>query len=185
MFTPPKKKPEDDPVLDRMIKDMARHETTRLNSREISIQNQEDNARQSLINMEQLGPMEILAFEEELVEIAEQRKQLKAERKDVARMRTQKSMALLYQGEDAISKIRAILGTTSPNEAKPGTVRSDFGLSLMRNAAHASDNPEDAARERAIVALTGDERDCEFKEIIDAYLADEPLPIPIPGGDDR
>ena len=98
IFNAPKKKPEDDPVLDRMIKDMARHETKSLNAKEIGIQNQEDNARQGIIDMgnaRRLGPMEILAYEEELHEIAESRKALKAERKAVARMRTQKSRALM------------------------------------------------------------------------------------------
>ena len=57
-------------------------------------------------------------------------------------------LALLYRGEDAIEKIRRWQGATNPEKADPGTVRSDFGRDLMRNAAHASDSPESALRER-------------------------------------
>jgi nucleoside diphosphate kinase len=64
-----------------------------------------------------------------------------------------KCMAMLYEGPDAIAKIRTVLGSTDPSKAEPGTVRSDFGRDLMRNGAHASDSPESALRERAIVGL--------------------------------
>ncbi|MCD6303984.1 MAG: nucleoside-diphosphate kinase, partial [Planctomycetes bacterium] len=60
---------------------------------------------------------------------------------------------LLYEGPDAIRKIRTVLGSTDPSKAEPGTVRSDFGRDLMRNGAHASDSPENALRERRIVGL--------------------------------
>jgi len=81
-------------------------------------------------------------------------------------------LALLYQGVDAISKIRERLGSTDPGKAAPGTIRSDFGRDLMRNGAHASDSPESALRERAIVGLTADTDDCEMSDIIKAFLAE-------------
>ncbi len=78
-----------------------------------------------------------------------------------------KCLALLYEGPDAIEKIRAMLGSTDPNKAEPGTVRSDFGRDLMRNGAHASDSPENALRERKIVGLLESERDtCDMVEIV-------------------
>ena len=81
-------------------------------------------------------------------------------------------LALLYEGPDAIEKIRTVLGSTDPSKAEPGTVRSDFGRDLMRNGAHASDSPENALRERSIVDLAETETDtCDVKEMIDAYLA--------------
>jgi len=81
-------------------------------------------------------------------------------------------LALLYEGPDAIEKIRTVLGSTDPSKAEPGTVRSDFGRDLMRNGAHASDSPENALRERNIVGLAETETDtCDVKEMIDAYLA--------------
>jgi len=81
-------------------------------------------------------------------------------------------LALLYQGIDAIGKIRLTLGATNPEQASPGTVRSVYANDLMRNAAHASDSPESALREREIIDLLEAERTCDIKEIIDAYLAE-------------
>ena len=81
-------------------------------------------------------------------------------------------LAMLYEGVGAIGKIRSVLGSTDPSKAEPGTVRSDFGLDLMRNGAHASDSPENALRERQIVGLTETETDtCDIAETINAYLA--------------
>jgi nucleoside diphosphate kinase len=82
-----------------------------------------------------------------------------------------RSLALLYRGEDAIAKIRYWLGATNPQQAESGTVRSDFGRDLMQNAAHASDSPENAARERRIVGLWQTEPEPEFKRVLDAHLA--------------
>jgi len=84
-----------------------------------------------------------------------------------------KCLALLYEGPDAVSKIRTVLGSTDPMKAEPGTVRSDFGRDLMRNGAHASDSPENAMRERRIVGLAETDKDaCDVAQIIRAYLAE-------------
>ena len=85
---------------------------------------------------------------------------------------TETCLALLYQGADAIQKIRVTLGATNPDQASPGTVRSVYANDLMRNAAHASDAPENALREREIVDLLEAERCCDIQEMIDAYLAE-------------
>ena len=83
-----------------------------------------------------------------------------------------KCLALLYEGPDAIERIRTVLGSTDPTKAEPGTVRSDFGRDLMRNGAHASDSPENALRERKIIGLTGDEAGpSDVERIIGEYLA--------------
>ncbi len=89
-----------------------------------------------------------------------------------ARAAKAKCLALLYEGPDAIEKVRAVLGSTDPTKAQPATVRSDFGKDLMRNGAHASDSPENAIRERKIVGLCESEKDtCDVAEIIKDYLA--------------
>jgi len=83
-----------------------------------------------------------------------------------------KCLAMLYEGPDAIDKIRTVLGSTDPNKAEPGTVRSDFGRDLMRNGAHASDSEASALRERRIVGLDKTENGpCDVQQIIEAYLA--------------
>ena len=51
----------------------------------------------------------------------------------------------------AVEKIRGILGPTDPSKAQPGSVRREFGRDVMVNAAHASDSPENAARELKII----------------------------------
>jgi len=81
-------------------------------------------------------------------------------------------LALLYEGPDAIEKVRAVLGSTDPSKAEPGTVRSDFGRDLMRNGAHASDSPENALRERKIIDMMETETGtCDVAEVVGEYLA--------------
>jgi len=64
---------------------------------------------------------------------------------------TEKCIALMYEGIHAVSKIRDVLGPTDPSKAPPGSIRREFGSTIMVNAAHASDSPENAQREFAIV----------------------------------
>ena len=73
--------------------------------------------------------------------------------KDHAKPGTRKILALVFEGPDAITKIRTVLGPTDPAKATPGTIRKEFGTSIMVNAAHASDAPENAAREIGIVKV--------------------------------
>jgi len=74
--------------------------------------------------------------------------------KDQAKPGTRKILALVFEGPDAVTKIRTVLGPTDPAKAPPGTIRKEFGTSIMVNAAHASDSPENAQREFAIVRVT-------------------------------
>ncbi len=69
---------------------------------------------------------------------------------------TERCLTLVYRGVDAVAKIRSILGPTDPDKAEPGTVRRELGQNIMINAAHASDSPESAAREMAIVKVEED-----------------------------
>jgi nucleoside diphosphate kinase len=64
-----------------------------------------------------------------------------------------KCMILVYEGLNAISKIREVLGPTDPLKAPGGTVRREFGSNVMVNTAHASDSRESFERERAIVKI--------------------------------
>ena len=66
---------------------------------------------------------------------------------------TEKCIALVYQGEDAVQKIREVLGPTDPSKAPPGSIRKEFGQTIMINAAHASDSIENARREMKIVQV--------------------------------
>ncbi len=67
---------------------------------------------------------------------------------------TERCLALVYSGRNAVSIIRSILGPTDPTKAGHGTVRRELGQDIMVNAAHASDSPENAKREMGIVDFT-------------------------------
>ena len=67
----------------------------------------------------------------------------------------EKIVAVVYEGPDAVSKIRSVLGPTDPRKAPPGTIRRELGQDIMVNAAHASDSPENARREMKIIKLRG------------------------------
>ncbi len=73
--------------------------------------------------------------------------------------------ALALDGPDAIATVRRMVGKTMPNEAEPGTIRGDLGISGLRNLIHASDAPETAAAELALWfgadALVDYERDVD------------------------
>jgi nucleoside diphosphate kinase len=66
---------------------------------------------------------------------------------------TEKCIAIVYQGEDAVRKVREVLGPTDPAKAPPGSIRKEFGQTIMVNAAHASDSVENAKREMGIVRV--------------------------------
>jgi nucleoside diphosphate kinase len=78
---------------------------------------------------------------------------------------SEKCIALVYQGENAVGKIRDVLGPTDPAKAPPGSIRKEFGQTIMINAAHASDSVENARREMAIVRV--DENN--FKPLIENF----------------
>lgn len=64
-----------------------------------------------------------------------------------------KSMVLIYEGKNAVKKIRDVLGPTDPTKAPSGTIRKEFGHNIMVNTAHASDSVESAVREMRIVKI--------------------------------
>jgi len=78
---------------------------------------------------------------------------------------SEKSIAIVYQGEDAVRRIRDVLGPTDPAKAPPGSIRKEFGQTIMINAAHASDSAENAKREMAIIQT--DENN--FKPLIENF----------------
>lgn len=59
-------------------------------------------------------------------------------------------MAMVWAGPNAVAAIRQTMGATRPLDAAPGTVRHDFALEVGRNLTHASDTPENGAKEVAL-----------------------------------
>jgi nucleoside-diphosphate kinase len=60
-------------------------------------------------------------------------------------------VGLQLERADAVRVLRRLVGATDPADADPGTIRYMYGTDLQRNAVHASDSPESAEKELAIV----------------------------------
>src|SRR5207249_11802090 len=59
------------------------------------------------------------------------------------------ALALALERDDAVTHLRKVIGATDPAQAEAGTIRRLYAQSKERNAIHASDSPENAAREVA------------------------------------
>ncbi|MBM7552464.1 nucleoside-diphosphate kinase [Thalassobacillus pellis] len=55
--------------------------------------------------------------------------------------------AMVWEGENVIAGARQMMGKTNPQDALPGTIRGDFGVTVGKNIIHGSDSPESAERE--------------------------------------
>jgi nucleoside-diphosphate kinase len=60
-------------------------------------------------------------------------------------------VALHLERDDAIVKLRELVGATNPADAACGTIRDLFGTSLSENSIHASDSIENGLREIGII----------------------------------
>jgi nucleoside-diphosphate kinase len=58
-------------------------------------------------------------------------------------------LPMALERDDAVMRMRTVIGATDPAEAAPGTIRKLFAESKGRNAIHASDSTQNAAREIA------------------------------------
>ena len=56
-------------------------------------------------------------------------------------------VVMVLEGDDVISRNRALMGATDPKKAEKGTIRADFADSVERNIVHGSDAPETAETE--------------------------------------
>jgi len=56
-------------------------------------------------------------------------------------------VVMVVEGENAISRVRQIMGATNPKEAAPGTIRADFASDIEHNIVHGSDSANSAAYE--------------------------------------
>lgn len=60
-----------------------------------------------------------------------------------------KVVVKVIEGENVVEKYREIMGSTNPTDAKPGTIRAEFALSVGENSVHGSDSLENAKKEIA------------------------------------
>ncbi len=81
--------------------------------------------------------------------------------------------AVALEGPDAIATVRRLVGRTMPNEAEPGTIRGDLGISGLRNLIHASDASETAESELEL--WFGEAQLVDYARDVDRWIvAEEP-----------
>lgn len=56
-------------------------------------------------------------------------------------------VAIVLEGDGAVTAVRKMIGKTNSAEAEPGTIRGDFALTIGRNVIHGSDSVESGKRE--------------------------------------
>lgn len=104
-----------------------------------------------------LGPLYGEHRFENLVRFMSGRSERECPVAELDRPGTEPCLAVVYEGPEAVAKCRDVLGPTDPGQAPRGTIRREFGSSILVNAAHASDSVEAARREIAIVRPEDDD----------------------------
>jgi nucleoside-diphosphate kinase len=82
-------------------------------------------------------------------------------------------VAAVLEGPNAIAVVRAMVGSTRPHEANPGTIRGDYALVGLRNLVHASDAPATAEGE---IALWFPDGVVDYTRDIDRWLTEDKAP---------
>ena len=60
---------------------------------------------------------------------------------------------MVLKGENVIKKNRELMGATNPKDAKEGTIRQKFAISIDKNSVHGSDSEENASKEISLFFL--------------------------------
>lgn len=76
--------------------------------------------------------------------------------------------AMVWEGENVIAAARQMMGKTNPQEAAPGTIRGDYGLTVGKNVIHGSDSPESAERE--IRLFFKEEELVDYSKLINQWI---------------
>jgi nucleoside-diphosphate kinase len=71
-------------------------------------------------------------------------------------------VAMLWEGENIVEKVRVLCGPTDSKKALKGTIRGDFGTGIQQNAIHASEDEAAAKREISLMFLPHEI--CEYKK---------------------
>ena|ERR1700704_3184699 len=62
-------------------------------------------------------------------------------------MQSSPVIVIALSGDNAVARVRELMGPTDSRKAAKGTIRGDFGKDVMTNVVHGSDSPENAALE--------------------------------------
>ena len=82
-------------------------------------------------------------------------------------------VAMVWEGQEAASVIRKMIGITQARQAEPGTIRGDFAISTQMNLIHASESKEAADKELGIIFTDADLFSWERTDMPHLYGADE------------
>jgi nucleoside-diphosphate kinase len=77
-------------------------------------------------------------------------------------------VAMIWEGREAVTVVRSLMGSTDPLKAAPGTIRGDLALDLGMNLIHGSDSP---ARAEAEMALFFSDRELhQYERTVDRWI---------------
>lgn len=82
------------------------------------------------------------------------------------------TLAMVIEGENAVTVVRRMMGSTDPQKASLGTIRGDLAMSIGRNVIHGSDSPESARKE--ISLFFEDKEIQDYRRIDEAWLGESP-----------
>lgn len=82
-------------------------------------------------------------------------------------------IAMLWEGLECVATVRKICGVTKGYEAESGSIRGDFAMSGQHNIIHASDNPENAAKEQNLIFKPREIFDYDKGEYLWVYSIEE------------
>jgi nucleoside-diphosphate kinase len=82
-------------------------------------------------------------------------------------------VAAVLEGPNAVAVVRAMVGSTRPHEASPGSIRGDYALVGLRNLIHASDAAETAASE---IQLWFPDGVLDYARDVDRWMSEDKAP---------
>jgi nucleoside-diphosphate kinase len=65
-------------------------------------------------------------------------------------------VAMVWEGQEAVSAVRKLVGVTKGYEAEAGSIRGDYAMSGSQNLIHASDEPANAEKEISLIFSTAE-----------------------------
>jgi nucleoside-diphosphate kinase len=77
-------------------------------------------------------------------------------------------VAMIWEGREAVSVVRSLMGATDPLKAAPGTIRGDLALDLGMNLIHGSDSPDRAQAEIGLFFSPGELHD--YDRTVDRWI---------------
>lgn len=77
-------------------------------------------------------------------------------------------VAMIWEGREAVTVVRSLMGSTDPLKALPGTIRGDLALDLGMNLIHGSDSPARAEAEMALFFSAAELH--EYERTVDRWI---------------